>query len=53
MNLSRRGFLASSGAAVAVRFVPLVAAKPAGRRILTIVYDKSWGMMRAIERVVP
>jgi len=52
-NLSRRGFLAATGAAATARFVPLIFARPAGRRILTLVYDKSLGMMRAIERVVP
>ena len=29
-----------------------IAAKTGGRRILTLVYDKSLGMMRAVERVV-
>jgi hypothetical protein len=53
MKLSRRRFLASSGAALAVRAVPQVAAKTGGRRILTLVYDKALGMMRAVERVVP
>lgn len=53
MKLSRRGFLASTGAAVAVRAVPQVATKTGGRRVLTLVYDKALGMMRAVERVVP
>lgn len=53
MKISRRGFLASSGAALAVRSVPQVAGKTGGRRILTLVYDKALGMMRAVERVVP
>lgn len=52
-KLSRRGFLAASGAAVTVRALPTVAAKPGGRRFLTLVYDKALGMMRAVERVVP
>jgi hypothetical protein len=30
-----------------------VAAKTGGRRILTLVYDKGLGMMRAVERLVP
>ena len=51
MQLSRRGFLAGTGAAAVVRVVPVVA-KPQGRRILTLVYDKALGMMRAVERVV-
>lgn len=53
MKLSRRGFLVSSGAALAVRPMPQVATKTGGRRILTLVYDKALGMMRAVERVVP
>ena len=53
MQMSRRGFLASSGAALAVRAVPQVAGKFGGRRILTLVYDKGLGAMRAVERVVP
>ena len=53
MRISRRGFLASSGAALTLRTLPQVASKPGGRRILTLVYDKALGMMRAVERVVP
>ena len=53
MKLSRRGFLASTGAAVAVRAVPQVVTKTGGRRVLTLVYDKALGMMRAVEKVVP
>lgn len=53
MKLSRRGFLISSGAALTVRAVPQVASNTGGRRILTLVYDKALGMMRAVERVVP
>jgi hypothetical protein len=53
MKLSRRGFLASTGAAIAMRGLPQVASKTGGRRILTLVYDKGLGMMRAVERVVP
>ncbi|MEM9579588.1 MAG: Tat pathway signal protein [Pseudomonadota bacterium] len=53
MKLTRRGFIASMAAAGAVRTVPGVAGKLGGRRILTLVYDKSLGMMRAVERVVP
>ena len=52
-NLSRRGFIAATLAAGTVRHLPQIAAKAGGRRILTLVYDKSLGMMRAIERVVP
>ena len=52
MKISRRGFLASTGAALTVKALPQVT-KPGGRRILTLVYDKALGMMRAVERVVP
>lgn len=52
MELSRRGFLAATGAAAVVRIAPTIS-KPGGRRILTLVYDKALGMMRAVERVVP
>ena len=52
-GLSRRGFLVLSAAAGATRVVPTVATRTGGRRILTLVYDKSLGMMRAVERVVP
>ena len=51
--LNRRTFLVTSGAAVAARAVPVVGNKVASRRILTLVYDKSLGMMRAVERLVP
>lgn len=53
MKLTRRGFIASAIAAGSIRAVPQIAAKTGGRRILTLVYDKSLGMMRAIDRVVP
>lgn len=53
MKISRRGFLASTGAALTVRSLPQVVAKTSGRRILTLVYDKALGMMRAVERIVP
>lgn len=53
MKLNRRGFLLGTGAAVVVRTVPQIATKTGGRRILTLVYDKALGMMRAVERVVP
>ena len=52
-KLNRRGFIAAMAAAGAVHVVPQVAARPGGRRILTLVYDKSLGMMRAVERLVP
>jgi hypothetical protein len=52
MKISRRGFLVSTGAALTVRAAPQLAARASGRRILTLVYDKGLGMMRAVERVV-
>ncbi|MHA6263753.1 Tat pathway signal protein [Arenibacterium sp. CAU 1754] len=51
-KLSRRGFIAATLAAGAVRALPSIATRTGGRRILTLVYDKSLGMMRAVERVV-
>ena len=52
-NLTRRGFIAATAAAGAVRVVPSIAAKTQGRYVLKLVYDKSLGMMRAVERLVP
>lgn len=52
-KLTRRGFIATALAAGAVRGLPVVGTKLGGRRILTLVYDKSLGMMRAVERWVP
>lgn len=49
--LNRRDFLVSAAAAVTVRAVPSVAAR--SKRILTLVYDKAAGGMRAVERIVP
>ena len=51
-GMTRRGFIAASIAAGALRSIPAIATRPGGRRILTLVYDKSLGMMRAVERVV-
>jgi len=45
-------FLLTTAAAAGARAVPSIATKPAGRRVLTLVYDKSLGMMRAIDRLV-
>lgn len=52
-ELTRRGFVAAALAAGAVRAVPAITMRPGGRRILTLIYDKSLGMMRAVERIVP
>lgn len=51
-NLTRRGFIAATLATGAVRSLPLAPQALKSRRILTLVYDKSLGMMRAVERVV-
>ena len=52
-KLTRRGFLATTGAALSVREIAPLARTGSGRRILTLVYDKGLGMMRAVEKVVP
>lgn len=52
MKLNRRMFLVTSGAAAGVRVLPQAAAKVGGKRILTLVFDKSAGAMRAVERVI-
>ena len=52
MKMTRRNVLTALGLSVAARAVP-VAAPVAQRRVLTLVYDKSLGMMRAIDRLVP
>ena len=51
MQVSRRNFIIGAGATAGLRVLPQVSRLPA-RRILTLVYDKSLGMMRAVERVV-
>ena len=50
-KLSRRAFMASAVAAGSVKAIPVLT-KPPARRVLTLVYDKSLGLMRAIDRVV-
>jgi len=52
-QMNRRMFLATAAAAGAARGLPQMAKAPPGRRVLTLVYDKALGMVRAIERVVP
>jgi len=52
MNLSRRGFMAASTAAIAARGVGIAVQAPKTRVILKLVYDHSKGMMRAVEKVV-
>ena len=52
--LTRRSFLLTAAAAAAgARALPPVVQAVRQKRILTLVYDKSLGMMRAIDRVVP
>lgn len=52
-KLTRRGFIAATGAATLVRGAAPLARAGSGRRILTLVYDKGLGMMRAVESIVP
>lgn len=55
-QLTRRTFLATAAAAGTARALPPVVGvlkAPPARRILTLVYDKSIGAMRAIDRLVP
>lgn len=52
-DLTRRGFIAAALAAGAVRTVPVAVQAVRQKRVLTLVYDKSLGMMRAIDRIVP
>ena len=52
MQIPVVNFLIGAGAAGAVRVVPVLPRAPA-RRVLTLIYDKSLGMMRAVERLVP
>ncbi|GHA60406.1 hypothetical protein GCM10008927_27420 [Amylibacter ulvae] len=53
VKMTRRGVLATGGAAVGARFLPKIAASTGGRRILTLYFDKTVGAMRAVERLVP
>ena len=50
-SLNRRLFLAATIAGATVRTLPALKTAP-GKRVLTLVYDKSLGMMRAIDKVV-
>jgi hypothetical protein len=52
-NLSRRGCIALTAAAGAARGLTRIASSPKARRILTLVYDKALGAMRAVDRLVP
>ena len=50
-DLTRRHFLATALAAGSARGLPRIAVRQ--KRVLTLVYDKALGAMRAIDRVVP
>jgi hypothetical protein len=51
---TRRQFLIlSAAAATTARLAPALATRAGGRRVLTLVYDKGLGMMRAVDRLVP
>ena len=50
-DLNRRHFILASLAAGTVRAVPQIAIRQ--KRVLTLVYDKALGGMRAIDRIVP
>lgn len=52
-KLTRRSFIAATLAAGGLRALPSLATKGPARHIVTLVYDKSLGMMRAIDKVVP
>lgn len=52
-QLTRRGFIAATLAAGAVRAVPGIATRTGGKRVLTLVYDKALGAMRAVDKLVP
>lgn len=53
MQMNRRLFIAGCASVGALRVAPTLVKAAPGRRVLTLVYDKSLGMMRAIDRVVP
>ncbi len=50
LKLTRRGFLATGSAAAVVPVK--VGVQSGGKRVLTLVYDKALGAMRAVDRVV-
>jgi len=51
-GLTRRGFIAATLAAGSARMLPQIAKTPPARRVLTLVYDRSIGAMRAIDKLV-
>lgn len=50
MKLTRRLFLASSGAAAGAKSLPRLAA-PKAKRVLTLVVDKATGTLKAVDRL--
>ena len=50
-EISRRMFIATAAAAGSLRALPALKSPPV-RRVLTLVYDKSLGAMRAVDRVI-
>lgn len=53
VKLSRRGFIVTGLAAGALRGLPATLATPPARRVVTLVYDKSLGMMRLVDKLRP
>ncbi len=45
--------LLHAAAAATARLVPTVIARSGGRRVLTLIYDKGLGAMRAVDRLIP
>lgn len=52
-DLSRRTFLAVTLATPLTAALPRLGNSPAGRRVVTVIYDKALGAMRLIDKVVP
>ena len=52
-EMTRRGFLVTAAAGASAKLLPQIAATVGGKRVLTLVWDKSIGAMRAIDRLVP
>jgi hypothetical protein len=52
-KLTRRGFIGTAAAAASLRGAGVAIGRQRMRPILTLVYDKSLGMMRAVEKLVP
>lgn len=51
--MNRRLFILSTAAAASVPGIPQLATKPPLKRVVTLVYDKALGAMRAIDKIVP